>query len=158
MGESTYYQLVEAYERIHQSDCAGICDFLEWALAHHGGSSERSVIELGCGPAGYARELARRGYRSVGLDLSMIEYARTAAQREGLALELLHADMTDFTLARPVALAATLLDTACHLLTNEQVVAHLRSVARNLLPGGIFVLDMAHPARGLVPPREPNLV
>lgn len=30
-------------------------------------------------------------------------------------------------------------------LPNEQVVDHLRAVSRNLLPGGIFVMQLAHP-------------
>jgi SAM-dependent methyltransferase len=159
MQESSYYRLIDAYEKVHQDDCGGVCDFLDWALAHHGQSTERSFLELGCGPAGYARELARRGFRSVGLDLSpgMVDHARAAAGREGLAVEILLADMSDFTLSRPVALAAVVLDTACHLITNEQMIAFLRSAARNLLPGGILVLDMAHPGRGLFPTSGPNL-
>lgn len=159
MSSSGYYTLVEAYERIHQNDCREIADFLVWALAQHGQSADRSFLELGCGPAGYARELARRGFRAVGLDLStgMLDHARAAARREGLAIELLQADMSDFTLTQPVALAAVVLDTACHLLTNEQMISCFRSVARNLLPGGVLLLDMAHPARGLLPLSEPNL-
>jgi hypothetical protein len=53
--------------------------------------------------------------------------------------------MTDFTLDQPVALAANLMESLSHLVTNEQVVAHMRAVSRNLLPGGIFVIEMAHP-------------
>ncbi|MFN3705116.1 MAG: class I SAM-dependent methyltransferase, partial [Thermoflexales bacterium] len=103
---------------------------------------------LSAGPARHAREFARRGWRSIGLDLSpdMLHYAEQSAQREGVRLELVHADMTHFSLEQPVALAANLMESFSHLLTNEQVVAHLQAVARNLLPGGVFVIEMAHPS------------
>jgi hypothetical protein len=53
--------------------------------------------------------------------------------------------MCDFALSKPIALAANLMESLSHLTTNEQVVAHFQAVARNLLPGGILMIEMAHP-------------
>jgi len=129
-------------------DFAAECDFLAWCLAQHSPVNQRSFLELACGPARHAREFARRGWRAIGLDLSphMLEYAAQGAARDGVRLECLAADMIDFTLDQPVALAANLMESIAHLLTNEQVVSHLRAVARNLLPGGLFIIETAHPA------------
>jgi SAM-dependent methyltransferase len=109
--------------------------------------NRQSFLELACGPARHAREFAKRGWRAVGLDLSpdMLEYACEGAAREGVILETVAADMTDFTLREPVALVANLMESLSHLVTNEQVVDHFRAVSRNLLPGGVFVIEMAHP-------------
>jgi SAM-dependent methyltransferase len=106
-----------------------------------------SFLELAAGPARHTREFARRGWRSVAVDLSsdMLKYAQQGAIAEGVKIETVCADMTDFTLEHPVTLAANLLESLCHLTTNEQVVDHLRAVSRNLLPGGIFVIQSAHP-------------
>ena len=75
----------------------------------------------------------------------MLDYAQAGAAHDGVIIETTCADMTDFTLSAPVAVAANLMESLSHLTTNEQVVAHLRAVSRNLLPGGVFVIEMAHP-------------
>lgn len=166
MSSPEFYRHARAYDAAFgDRDFAAECDFLEWCLRTHGGVSAggclpdaqrgasplhdpRSFLELGCGPARHAREFARRGWSATGLDLSgdMLAYATDAACRDGLTLRTVAADMRDFELPAPVALAASLMESVTHLTTNEQVVAHLRAVARNLLPGGVFVLEMAHPA------------
>jgi len=149
MTTSEIYADARAYDiAFSDRDFAAECDFLAWCLAQHSPVTQRSFLELACGPARHAREFAKRGWRAVGLDLSphMLQYAAQGAARDGVTLEWLAADMADFTLAQPVALAANLMESTAHLLTNEQVVSHLRAVARSLLPGGIFVIETAHPA------------
>jgi hypothetical protein len=49
--------------------------------------------------------------------------------------------MTDFRLARPVDAAICMQDSQGHLLTNEQLLAHLRCVGRALRRGGLYVFD-----------------
>src|SRR5262249_42520598 len=161
------YSDVRAYDiAFADRDFVGDCDFLEYCLTEFGSVGARtsgrlalpprtqpppahplSFLELAAGPARHAREIARRGWRSFMLDLSpdMLNYAQARAKGEGLEIEAICADMTDFDLEEPVALAATLLESLAHLTTNEQVICHLRAVSRNLLPGGIFVIQMAHP-------------
>src|SRR5438876_8437095 len=78
-----------------------------------------------------------------GLDLSSenIEFVRqrlAAKDRQG---ELRVGDMTDFRLPRPVDAAICMQDSQGHLLTNDQLLAHLRSVARALRRGGVYVFD-----------------
>lgn len=144
------YDLADYYDVIFPRDYAAECDFFEACLAQHGrvAKAERSFLELGCGPARNARELALRGHRAVGLDLSsdMLTYARQAANKQGVSLELLQGDMSDFTLEKPVAMAACLWDTLMVLTDNDTVVRHLRTVAKNLLPGGIYIIETSHPS------------
>jgi SAM-dependent methyltransferase len=147
-----FYANARAYDiAFSDRDFVEECNFLEWCLQTHGrvaGSAAASFLELACGPARHAREFARRGWCAVALDLSpdMLDYACQGAKRDGVFLETVAADMADFALERPVALAANLMESLSHLVTNAQVVSHLRSVSRNLLPGGVFVIEMAHPS------------
>ena len=158
MSSPEFYRNARAYDiAFGDRDFRDECNFLSWCLDSFGLEADskrqtsnvkrQSFLELACGPARHAREFARRGWRAVGLDLSqdMLDYAREGALMDGVHIETAQADMTDFTLDQPVALAANLMESLSHLVTNEQVVAHLQAVSRNLLPGGIFVIEMAHP-------------
>jgi SAM-dependent methyltransferase len=107
-----------------------------------------AVLELAAGPAEHALEFARRGVSAVALDLSpaMCARARDKAQREGLALEVVQADMRAFDLGRQFGLLATMLNSLCHLMTLDDLVAHLRAAAAHTAPGGLYVMELAHPA------------
>ena len=108
-----------------------------------------SVLELAAGPADHALELARRGMRSTALDISpaMCRWAADRAVQAGLPLEVVQADMRDFALpSGTVDLAMTMLNSACHLFTLDDMIAHLGAVARALVPGGLYIIELAHPA------------
>jgi hypothetical protein len=53
--------------------------------------------------------------------------------------------MRNFQLPTPVDVAALFMASTGYLLTNDDMVNHLRAVASNLTPGGIYVLEMTHP-------------
>ena len=112
------------------------------------------MLELAAGPADHARELARRGLRSTALDISppaMCGVAAGQARAAGLTLDVVEADMRDFKLgvpmrAGPFDLAITMLNSACHLFTLDDLVNHLAAVAAHLVPGGLYIVELAHPA------------
>lgn len=141
------YNRPEFYDGLFPRDYKAENDFLLACLARHGAASEPSLLELGCGPARNSRQFAARGHRAVALDLNprMLAYAQGEAVREGVALELVEASLVDFDLRAPVALAACLWDTICLIKSNEEMLTHLRAVARNLLPGGVYVVETTHP-------------
>ncbi|SEG64938.1 Methyltransferase domain-containing protein [Thermomonospora echinospora] len=107
-----------------------------------------SVLELAAGPAEHAREFARRGIPATALDLSpaMCAYAEERAKADGVALEVVRADMARFELGRGFDLIVTMLDSTAHLMTLDAFVAHLDRVAGHLTAGGCYVLEMSHPA------------
>jgi SAM-dependent methyltransferase len=107
-----------------------------------------SVLELAAGPAEHAREFARRGIPATALDLSpaMCAYAEERAKADGVALEVVRADMTRFALDRRFDLIVTMLDSTAHLMTLDAMVAHLARVAGHLTEDGRYVLEMSHPA------------
>lgn len=141
------YEYAAYYDSLFDRNYAAECDFLVACREKYSRSRSQSFIELGCGPARNARELSRRGWKTGGLDLSanMLAYAGREAAREGVPLELVHSDFTDFALPAPVAMAACLWDTIYSVPTNDAMLRHLRAVARNLESGGIYVIETSHP-------------
>ncbi|MCF8262132.1 MAG: class I SAM-dependent methyltransferase [Melioribacteraceae bacterium] len=137
------------------------CDFLEWAFQNHGRLdlklNEKNFLELGAGPAQHAREMAKRGWNSTALDLSpdMLKYADDESRKEGLVLNCVVADMSEFKLNTKFQLAATLMESISHLVTNEQIISHFKSVAESLIQGGVYVIEATHPMF-FFPDNEPN--
>ncbi|MGI8332078.1 class I SAM-dependent methyltransferase [Actinomadura scrupuli] len=122
---------------------------LGWCARHRKAPEPvRTVLELAAGPAEHAREFARRGIAATALDLSpaMCRYAAQRAGDTGVELEVVEADMTDFDLGRRFDLVVTMLDSTAHLMTLDAFVAHLDRAAAHLADGGLYVLEMSHPA------------
>jgi SAM-dependent methyltransferase len=101
------------------------------------------VLDIACGTGPHLVRLAEHGYAMTGLDLSPanIAYLRERLEIKERTADLIVGDMTKFRLARKVDAAICMQDSQGHLLTNEQVVAHLRAVARAVQRGGLFVFD-----------------
>ncbi len=102
----------------------------------------RLVLELGCGNSPHMVELARRGYRYTGLDLSrgMLAYSERKAAEHGVKADFVRADMLDFSLHATVDFVYVLLGSLCARNTSE-LVTHFQSVGRVLRPGGLYLLD-----------------
>ncbi len=158
--EPELYELACAYRDIP----AEVTALLAWCASYFtGGAGEAgagdgpgvsSALELAAGPAEHARELARRGLRATTLDLSpaMCAYAAAQAKAAGVDLRVVEADMRDFAIAGPgdtraaFDLAITMLNSACHLFTLDDLVRHLIAVRASLVPGGLYIVELAHPA------------
>jgi SAM-dependent methyltransferase len=109
----------------------------------------KRILEVAAGPSAHAIEFARRGATVTALDASdiMCAYARRRAREEGVALEPIEADMMRFRIPRRrFDLAVVMLDSASHILDLDAMVSHMRSVGDHLAPGGLYVMEMSHPA------------
>jgi SAM-dependent methyltransferase len=152
--EPELYELACAYRDVP----AEITAVAAWCAAHHKGPVG-SVLELAAGPAEHAREFARRGLRATALDRSpaMCAYAAARAKADGLDLAVVEADMRDFAVAAPDGepaafdLAITMLNSACHLFTLDDLVRHLAAVRAQLAAGGLYIVELAHPADFFAP-------
>jgi SAM-dependent methyltransferase len=144
--EPEFYEAACAYRDVPSEVDA----LLRWFDKHRGPGAGplASVLELAAGPAEHARELARRGPEATALDLSpaMCARARDLAAAAGIGLTVVQADMRDFSLARRFDLAITMLNSLCHLMTLDDLLAHLACVSRHLGPGGLYIAELAHPA------------
>jgi len=166
--EPELYELACAYRDIPAEATA----LLAWCATHFRGSAGettgsgvRTVLELAAGPAEHARELARRGLRAATLDLSpaMCSYAAAQAKAAGVDVQVVQADMRDFAISGPDGdpvmfdAAITMLNSLCHLFTLGDLVKHLTAVRANLVPGGLYIVELTHPADFFAPePRTSN--
>ncbi|KAG2446869.1 hypothetical protein HYH02_008026 [Chlamydomonas schloesseri] len=151
---STIYSRPDLYElAFSYRDFKAEVKFLQEVYKQHNKHQLSSVLELGCGPARHLAGLARGGVaKVVGLDLSpdMLGHARKSLAKQGgkaaEVVELVQGDMSDFDLPhKSFDMVMCLLGTFSHLLDTDQAISAFRSAAAHLRPGGILLLEMAHP-------------
>lgn len=137
------YSAPEHYEIAFDMNRKGEVDFLVHCFRTYARRPVRQVLDIACGTGPHLMRLAGRGYRMTGLDLSPenIAYLAARARKKGFDADLRVGDMTRFRLPRPVDAAICMQDSQGHLLTNEALLAHLRSVARAVKRGGLYVFD-----------------
>lgn len=114
---------------------------------HHNQVQPKSFLDIAAGPATNAIQMAKVGMDSFALDFSkeMVDYGLQKAKQENVQLNFIQADMKNFELSQKIDLAAIFMDSTSYLITNDDVIAHLQSVARNLKDNGLYVLEMSHP-------------
>src|SRR5262245_11273807 len=141
------YGRADYYDIVFDGNVGPEIDFVLALYRGHAGRPLGSVLELACGPGYHARALAGRGVGAVGLDLSreMIVLAREKAGADGVDVEWLVGDMREFTLGGPVDMAICTLDGIDCLLTDDEIVRHFRAVGANLVPGGLYMIELSHP-------------
>jgi SAM-dependent methyltransferase len=137
------YSAPRLYEIAFDMNRKGEVDFLVHCFKKFARRPVKRVLDIACGTGPHLIRLAERGYHMAGLDLSPknVAFLRERLAAKDLDGECLVGDMTDFRLARPVDAALCMQDSQGHLLTNEQLVAHLRAVARAVRPGGLYIFD-----------------
>lgn len=111
-------------------------------------TQEGLVVDLGCGSGLWAHELTKAGYRVLGLDISeaMIAIAqRNAPEVEFRVGSLFEADI-------PTCAAVTAIGEVFNYLfdpgnDHQALVRLFRRVYDALIPGGVFVFDIAEPGQ-----------
>jgi len=102
----------------------------------------RRFLDIACGPSLQLREIAKRGYEAVGLDLApeMLRYLSGKAKEEGLRIETVQADMLNFRLRKKVDFAFIMMGSLV-VESNEKFMNHLDSVAYSLKRGGLYFIQ-----------------
>lgn len=140
-------QLIDAEEYLHfmarslaAEDTPAQVTFLETALSM---APPMRVLDLGCGHGRHAHELARRGYRVLGVDLvdGFLAIARREADAAGLAVEYERRDMAELDHVAAFDRVVCLFD-AFGWADDAHQRRTLAAVARALLPGGRLLLDL----------------
>jgi SAM-dependent methyltransferase len=105
----------------------------------------QDVLDVACGHGRLTRELARRGARVRGVDLSgkLLAKAREAEDAERLGIQYVHADVTT-----PGVVGSAEFDAAtCNfgLSDIDDLDGAIVTVSHALRPGGRFVFSILHP-------------
>jgi cyclopropane fatty-acyl-phospholipid synthase-like methyltransferase len=127
-------------------------DFLLEELALPQGSH---ILDVGCGTGRHSVELAKRGYKMTGVDLSagMLAEAGKAAAEAGVDIEFIQCDAMRYTPDRLFDAVICLCEGAFGLLgagvdPMEHDLAIWRLFSSALKPGGKLVLTTLNAARG----------
>ncbi|EDY51235.1 class I SAM-dependent methyltransferase [Streptomyces clavuligerus] len=102
------------------------------------------VLDLCCGPGLFLVPLARRGHRVTGVDLSpaMLERARAACERAGAEVELIRADMLDYTAPGAYDVILNVFTSFGYFADPADNLRVLRNARRSLAPGGTLLVDV----------------
>lgn len=112
-------------------------------------SPPADVLDMPCGQGRHSIELALRGYRVTGVDLSgyLLGVARERARAAGVpegALELVQCDMREFVRPRSYDVAINLFSSFGYLEDEEEDARVMAAFFECLRPGGRLVMEMIH--------------
>jgi len=133
--------LLYSFPRIKRSRTLRDVRFIEKVLAPR---KNAKILDVCCGVGRHAIELAAKGYRVTGVDITAkyLEVAAARAGRRKVKLTLDRRDMRKLTY-RGEFDAAILMWTSFGYFENEKDnMKSLRAIQRALRPGGKFVLDL----------------
>lgn len=145
MTKKWYEALFTDYAEIYDKESftqgtLGECDFIESEI---GGDRSVPILDIGCGTGRHAIELARRGYKVTGVDLSpsQIERARAKAAAAGVAPDFRVGDARALPFDAEFGLAVMICEGAFPLMeTDEMNFEILRGASRALRPGGKLIM------------------
>jgi ubiquinone/menaquinone biosynthesis C-methylase UbiE len=104
----------------------------------------QTLIDVACGTGIPSLLFAQKGYRIIGVDNSqpMLEKFKNKIEHTNYDIQLVHADIRNFTLPEKVDAAVSLYDSINYLLNREDLCSCFSCVFENLKPNGIFAFDM----------------
>jgi len=115
------------------------------------------ILDLACGHGRHSLELARRGFRVTGVDLSprSLDLAREAAAAESLDVDFVRADMREIDFDAEFDATINLFTAFGYFESDEEDREVVRRIARGLRPGGAFLVDTIN-ALGLARRYQPK--
>lgn len=121
-------------------DYSGEVDFV-LNLARRFGLQPKNVLDMGCGTGRHLFELARRGVKGDGFDLSgeMLQKART--RLAGLDMEVTEDDLRRFRNGKRYDLVLAMFAVMGYLTANDDLLAGCKTARKHLNPGGLFIFD-----------------
>lgn len=129
-------------------DYPGICDYLEgWFPAAR--CPVKTVLDLACGTGSLTWLLARRGYETIGVDLSeeMLAQAREKGGEDfdGIPPLFLRQSMDKLDLYGTIDVCVSCLDSVNYVTRPAQLGRAFERVHTFLVPGGLFLFDVRTP-------------
>ncbi|HEV7483644.1 MAG TPA: class I SAM-dependent methyltransferase [Solirubrobacterales bacterium] len=103
------------------------------------------VLDLACGSGRHSLELKRQGFDAVGADISpeLLEIARSDAEKEGLEVSFVEADLRELDFDAEFDIVLSLNDGAIgYLETDAENLRTFEVISRSLKPGGRHLMQL----------------
>lgn len=136
-NEPLYYEIAFSFV-----DAKKQADLFEKFIEKYSKVKVNRVLDIACGPSLQLRELAKRGYGAVGLDLSprMLEYLKRKAKEEDVKIETVKANMINFRLKDEVDFAFIMMG-SFRFKKNEEFLKHLDCLSDSLKKGSLYLIE-----------------
>jgi len=139
-----YEQLFENYSKTYDQEIftQGTLQevgFIEKEIAFN---KNISILDVGCGTGRHSIELAKRGYKVTGFDISkdQLEAAKIKAKNAKVEIEFLQLDARNFRLDKKFDLAIMICEGGFPLMdSDEENFAILKNVVETIKTGGKFI-------------------
>ena len=139
--QALFDNYAETYDReTFTQGTVGEVDFIENEIDHDKG---KNILDIGCGTGRHAVELASRGYRVTGIDLSesQLKKAKKKAEKAEVRIRFIQADATRLDIRNEFDLALIICEGAFPLMeTDEMNFQILQNASNALKPGGKLIL------------------
>lgn len=148
LSTAIFTKLAKYYDVFYGSrDIVRDINFIEYIFRKYTKLRIKNILDLGCGTGEYTLELAKRGYRVIGIDISreMIHVANTKKELNNVInVEFKVHDIRDFNLGMEFDAIIALYNVISYLITDTDIISALRNVRKHLVDNGLFIFDFLH--------------
>jgi len=130
---SKYYNLL-----YKDKDYVGEAQYVHYLIQKHAPGA-RSILDLGCGTGLHDFELAKFGYKIIGVDLS--EEMLAAARSRYSSPSFFLGDIRTVRLNQTFDVVVSLFHVMSYQTTNEDLQDAFATARTHLKPGGLFIFD-----------------
>jgi len=114
-------------------------DFIEKEISY---DKSKKILDIGCGTGRHAIELAKRGYKVTGIDLSenLLNKAKEKAKKENTKVTFVKKDARNFSFPEKFDVVIMICEGAFSLMeTDDMNYKILKNAEKALKPGGKFI-------------------
>ena len=106
--------------------------------------SDMHILDMSCGVGRHSHELARRGYKVTGVDLtdSYLDTARRKAEAENLEIELLHGDIRDFCRTESFDVVLSMYTSFGYFEDSAEDKKSAHNLCESIKPDGQLLIEM----------------
>ena len=141
------YNLPEYYDVAFSWDIASEINLLHTCFNNHVIFPVKTILEPGCGTGRFLVSLPKYGYNVTGYDNNpkMVEYAKKRIFEEGVdnAASVVLKDMLTARFTTKFDAAFNSINSLVYLLSDDDIIAHLRNTGKSLRRGGIYIVHIS---------------
>ncbi len=159
--ENVLYDLPQYYHLAFDRDMGGEIAFYEQCFRKYSPEiSVKRILEPACGTGILLEALGNRGYACVGYDLSdhMVRFTNSYLRLKKLnsQAKAVTGDMKSKYFIRKFEAAIICINSLGYLTLDEDIRSHFKNIARSLVPGGLYIVEIGCACEDIKHERRPD--